>query len=79
MRRVLSWIGIILAGAGFILLCLSWVFPEIKFVIPLALIVGALILLFIVKRMGGGEEPAEKSAVTLPKAAFESETEKSDE
>lgn len=69
MRRALSIIGVVLAAAAFVLLCLSWVFPSIKFVVPLALFVGALIVLFVVKRMGNDGEPSE-GAVSLPNAAF---------
>lgn len=56
MRRVLSWIAIVLTGGAFILLCLIWLL-KINILIPICMFAAALLLLFAVKRMApDGEE-----------------------
>ncbi|MBR4435178.1 MAG: hypothetical protein IKS90_03685 [Clostridia bacterium] len=77
MRRALSIIGIILAAAGFVLLCLSWIIPSIKVIIPIAMFIGALIVLFIVKRMADDGDQGE-GTVSLPNAAFKDDTDGGD-
>ncbi len=50
MRRLLAWLGIVLAVGGFVLLGLS-IWLNIHFLIPVGMIAGAGILLVIAKNM----------------------------
>lgn len=50
MRRAFAWIGLALAGGGFVLLALS-IRLNIHFLIPVGMIAGAFILLLLARRM----------------------------
>lgn len=50
MRRVLAWIGIVLAVAGFIMLALVF-WLNIHFMIPVGMIIAAGLILLAAKKM----------------------------
>ncbi|MCR5610449.1 MAG: hypothetical protein K6F68_01250 [Clostridiales bacterium] len=55
MRRLVAWIGIVLAVSGFVLLALS-IWLNIYYLIPIGMIAAAFAALMIAKKMPAEEK-----------------------
>lgn len=60
MRRLVAWIGIVLAVSGFVLLALS-IWLDIHYLIPVGMIAAAFAALIIARRMPAEADTEDRS------------------